>query len=230
MIPGTRPPHRPARAALCALAAAVVGLGACAQTVKLNSTWSEDAGGQPPFERVMVVAVSPDTNQRCAFEGFLATRIREGGSVAMPSCRALAPGQPLTRESVELAIAEHGIDAVVVTFLVAASAEVREGGTSETRGDAYYKPTGFGWVDPYYYGGAYGVYGVPVVYGEFQTADPLTTLEGAAEIATLVYRTRDAALVYELTTKASELESSVSAFAEITGPVAERLRRDGVIR
>lgn len=220
------------RAALAAVLLPVLALAACAQTLRLDSAWSEGSRPDEAFDRVLVVAVSPDTNQRCAFEGFLANRVREGATVAIPSCRALTPGEPLTREAVEKAIGEHGIDAVVATFLVAASSAVREGGTSETRGDAYYKPTGFTWVDPYYYGayGAYGVYGIPVVYGEFRTADPLTNLEGDVEIATLVYRTRDAALVYELNTKATELELRVSGLAEVTGPIAQRLRRDGVVR
>jgi hypothetical protein len=37
-------------------------------------------------------------------------------------------------------------------------------------------------------------------------------------------------LVYELNTKARDLESREAGLAIITGPIAERLRRDGVIR
>lgn len=200
-------------------------LSGCAQPVRVESTWADDAARSQAYTRVLVVGVSPHVNQRCAFEGFLANRLRSEATTAVTSCKAMTTRAPLTRENIDKAIAAHDIDAVLATLLVTSRIGAEKGGSSETRGDAYYKATGFGYETGYY-----GVYGVPVVYGEFQTAAPITTIEGEVELATRVFETRDAKLVYEMNTRARGLESRVSGLAEITGPMADRLRRDGLVR
>jgi hypothetical protein len=201
-------------------------LAGCAQQVRVTSDWQDDAPGDQPFSRVLVVGVSPDYNQRCAFESFLTLQIRSESTTAIASCRAMSSKDPLTRENIEREIAEHQVDAVLATFLVAAEIRGQEGGTSETRGETYYKATGIG----YDYYGYYGAYGMPVIYGEFKTAPSITTVQGQVEITTRLFDATDATLVYELNTKARDLESREAGLAIITGPIAERLRRDGVIR
>jgi len=72
---------------------------------------------------------------------------------------------------------------------------------------------------------------VPVYYGEFRTAPPLTNIEGDVDILTRLYETKNATAVYQMETKAKDLiESRAAGLAEITGPIAERLRRDGLVR
>lgn len=212
--------------------AGTAALSGCAQTVGVQSDWQPDAARDQSFSRVLVVGVSPDYNQRCAFETFLASQIRSDETTAFTSCRALSSSEPLTRENIERAIAEHEADAVLATILVAAEVGAREGGTSETRGEGYYKATGYGYGYFGRYGayGGYGAYGVPVVYGEFRTAPPVTTVQGSVEIATGLFETTDATLVYELTTTARDLGSRADGLAEVSGAIADRLRRDGVVR
>jgi hypothetical protein len=201
-------------------------LAGCAQQVRVTSDWQDNAPRDQPFSTVLVVGVSPDYNQRCAFESFLTLQIRSESTTAIASCRVMSQQDPLTLENIERVIAEHQIDAVLATFLVAAEIRGQEGGTSETRGDAYYKATDIG----YGYYGYFGAYGMPVIYGEFRTAPSIMTVQGQVEITTRLFNTADATLVYELNTKAQDLESRESGLAIITGPIAERLRRDGVIR
>ena len=215
------------RAVLLGVAGAAA-LSGCAQTVKVKGDWQEGGPRAEPFTRVLVVGVSPDYNQRCAFEGFVANQLRSEATTVFTSCRVLSSKEPLTRENVERAIAEHDADAVLATFLVAAAVEAREGGTSETRGAGYYKPMGMDYGSVYY--GGYGVYGVPVVYGEFRTAPPLTTIQGSVEIASRLYETAGATMVYELVTTAHDLESRAGGLAEVSGAIADRLRKDGLVR
>jgi hypothetical protein len=212
----------PAAALLLAAATALAG---CAQQVRVNGSWQDDAARDQAYTRVLVVAVSPDVNQRCAFEQFLVVQIQGETTQAIASCRALSLKDPLTVENVERAIETHRIDAVIATSLIASKIGAQEGGSRETRGDAYFKPTDIG-----YWTGYYGAYGMPVVYGEFQTAPSITTVQGEVEILTKVFDTRDAALVYELNTKARDLESRESGLAIVTGPIADRLRKDGLVR
>jgi hypothetical protein len=232
-MPTHRRLARRAPAALLFLAG-TAALSGCAQTVKVKSDWQPDAARDQPFSRVLVVGVSPDYNQRCAFETFLASQIRSDATTAFTSCRALSSKEPLTRENIERAIAEHGADAVLATILVAADIGAQEGGTSETRGEGYYKATGYGYAYSYFgrYGayGGYGAYGVPVVYGEFRTAPPVTTVQGSVEIATGLFETADATLVYELATTARDLGSRADGLAEVSGAIADRLRRDKLVR
>jgi hypothetical protein len=216
------------------LMAGAIVLAGCAQTVKVQSGWQPDAARGQSFSRVLVVGVSPDYNQRCAFETFVASQLRSSATTAFTSCRALSSSEPLTRENVERAIAEHQADAVLATILVAAEIGAREGGTSETRGEGYYKATGYGYGVGYFgrYGGygGYGAYGVPVVYGEFRTAPTVTTVQGSVEIATGLFETAGATMVYELTTAARDLGSRPEGLAEVSGAIADRLRRDGLVR
>jgi hypothetical protein len=226
--------RRAAPALLLLLAAATTLPGCAQQPVKVQGEWQDGASRDQPFTRVLVVGVSPDYNQRCAFEGFVANQMRSEATTVFTSCRVLSSKEPLTRENVERAIAEHNADAVLATFLVAAEIEATEGGTNETRGEGYYKATGIDYATGYYGGyGAYrgyGVYGVPVVYGEFHTAPPLTTVQGSVEISSRLYETTGATLVYELTTTAHDLESRAGGLAEVSGAMADRLRKDGLVR
>jgi len=134
----------------------------------------------------------------------------------------MTPTEPLTRESIERVIGSVHVDAVLVTRLVSASTGEQQGGTWDTRGDSRYKATDYG----------YGAYDMPVTYVEFQTAPPLTSLTSSIHVRTKLYETRDARLLYTLDTetKSQQIDSTADTLATITGPTADRLRRDGLIR
>ena len=204
-------------------------LAGCAGPVKVTSDWQGDQATGQSFERVLVVGVSPDHNPRCAFERFLATETRGQKPLMIPSCNEMKSDEELNLENVKRVVAAVKADGVLATSLVAAKTEAREGGTLETQGDAYYKATGYGYASPYY-GGGYGVYGIPVVYGEFKTAPPITTVEGEVEILTRLFETRGPSQVYEMTTNARDLDSRIDGLAEVTTSMADRLRKDGILR
>ena len=220
----SRQPPNAALGALFLLLGATA-LGGCAQQATVQSAWQEGVARDQTFTRMLVVGVSPDINQRCAFERFLAGEIQSPSVQAITSCDAMTTKIPLTVENVERAVAAQRVDSVLATRLVAAHGAAAEGGTGDTRGGGRYKATDLGYWDSYY-----GLYGVPVVYGEFQTSPSIFTFSGEVEIASRLYSTKDAKLVYELTTTARDLQSRTSAMAELTIPIAERLRRDGLIR
>jgi hypothetical protein len=220
------PPARYQPLASGALLAVAVLSGCAAQTVTSDGLWREGVERNQSFSRVMVVAVSPDINQRCAYEQDMADSLRSTTVTARSSCNVMgAAKEPLTLESVEAAVAAFGADAVLATRLVDSSMGLNEGGTRESRGDAYYKPIGYG-----YDMGYWGAYGVPVVYGQFQTAPSVITLQGTAQITTTLFETRSATPVYTIETRATNLESREQALAEIVPTISQRLRQDGLIR
>jgi hypothetical protein len=201
------------------------GLGGCASQGRASGTWAEGAAQGQTFQRVLVVGVSPDLDQRCTFERFLAQRIQSETTKAFTSCSSVTQREPLTRESIEGAVAAKQADAVVATILVSKEWEVGEGGSRDDRGGGMYKATDAGYAMGYY-----GAYGVPVVYGEFKTAPSIMSMKGDVSVATKVYETRGATLVYTIDTSAKNIESKASGLDAITTPIADRLRRDGLIR
>jgi hypothetical protein len=211
-------------ALLLAIAVATTG---CASRGKVTGSWEEGADRNQTFKRVLVVGVSPDLDARCNFERFLAARIRSEHTVAMTSCASVTKRDPLTRESIEEAVKAKQADAVVATILVSKEWHMKKGGDMDTRGGGSYKAVDSGWADYY---GFYGVYGVPVVYAEFQTAPSVTTLKTDAEIRTKVFATRDAKLVYTMDTVVKGFEGRTEGLDAATTPIADRLRRENLIR
>lgn len=214
---------RVSRPALLIMLAA--SLAACTSSLKLKGEWSESVTDARGFSNVLVVGVSPDRNVRCAFERALAAELRSDTVKATTSCALMAVDAKLSRENIVEVVKSTGVDAVVATSLVAAQGSAREGGSKEERGGGYYKPTAYG-----YDYGYYGAYGVPVVYGEFETFPSVLAVSGVVELATNVYETRGAEKVYGMDTRAKNLGSRGMALALITPRIAERLREDGVVR
>lgn len=225
------PSVRRFRARTVLIAPALLFLGAawiagCAQQqARSSGSWEPNASHGQSFRTVLVVGVSPNVNVRCAFERFLASRIQSAETTAISSCDVVTEKNPLTRESIEAAVASTQADAVVATILVSREWATKQGGSRDTRGSAQYKATDAGWATGYY-----GVYGVPVIYGDFATAPPATVANGEVTVETKVFETRGPTLVYKMDTTAKGLESSDTTLAVVTTPIADRLRREGLIR
>jgi hypothetical protein len=113
----------------------------------------------------------------------------------------------------------------VATSLVSREWELQQGGTRDTRGGGMYKATDSGWATGYY-----GVYGVPVIYGEFQTAPPALTVQGEIRLTSRVFDTRVPKLVYTMETTARDIETRDQGAHELTMAISERLLKDGLVR
>lgn len=182
-----------------------------------------DSGG--PYARVLIVGVSPDENARCQFEQFLADQIVSNATAPIQSCDVMTPIEPLTQAGIEQAVAAQQVDAVLATILVSDKQAEVEGGDRDTRGGDYFKAEGAGFAPDFW-----GLYAVPVVYGQFEDLPPVDTVQGAVEVETRVYDTKTKALVRSVKTKAKHLESSDQAAAAITAELGKQLRREGVVR
>lgn len=196
-------------------------LAACTSGIKVDGDWSNGVADNQSFSNVLVVGVSPDRNVRCAFERALATELRSKAIKATASCGVMASDAQLSREAIEAVVKSISADAVIATRLVAVKTGAKESVSAGTPAEVYYKP-----IDIRYY----GVYGVPVVYADFEAAPSVFSLSGAVELATDVYETRNATKIYSLETRAKNLESRGMALALITPRIAEQLRDDGLIR
>jgi hypothetical protein len=203
----------------------LVGAAAVAASVSASASvkgeWVDKAAKGKTFSRILVVGISPNIDQRCPFERNLAQRIKSqaGSTVAMASCDVVEQKNPLTRESIEAAVAAQNADAVIATSLISKDWDVKEGNTYETRGTGQYKAT-----DAYY-----GLYGT-VVAADFQTTPPVTMLNGGAHIVSKFYETQGKNVIYTLETSVKNVSSQEAGLIEITSPIGKRLLKDGLIR
>jgi hypothetical protein len=198
----------------------LVGAASVSASASVKGEWVDKAARGKTFSRILVVGISPNVDQRCPFERNLAQRIKSQAesTVAMASCDVVEQKNPLTRESIEAAVAAQNADAVIATSLISKDWDVKEGNTYDSRGGAYYKAT-----DAYY-----GLYGT-VVAADFQTSSSVSMLNGGAHIVSKFYETQSKNVVYTLETSVKNVSSQEAGLIEITSPIGKRLRKDGLI-
>ena len=190
--------------------------------VSVKGNWQDGAPRNQTYTRLLVIGVSPDRDLRCAFESTFASQLRSASTTVITSCGQMSAKEPLTRENVERVAASVHADAVLATRLVSMGIGHGQGNSDDTRGNSVYKATDF----------AYGAYGMPVTYVDFQTAPPLTSLKSSLHVMTRLYETHRATLIYTIdtVTKSQEIDSTEATLVTITAPTADRLRRAGLIR
>jgi hypothetical protein len=198
-----------------------------AEKVKVTGSWQAGVPRDKTFTRILVVGITPDVDQRCRWERFLAAKLNGTTTKAVSTCDALTEKElsPLTLESIQGAVEWLKADAVIATSLVAREWSESEGGGRDTRGTANYKATDAGYTTGYY-----GMYGVPVIYGDFVSTPPVTTLTGTAHVTTKVYATQGPTVVYTLDTTAQSSDFRERSMSSVTEPMAARLRKDGLIK
>ncbi|HQR24821.1 MAG TPA: hypothetical protein PK163_08540 [Steroidobacteraceae bacterium] len=182
------------------------------------------AGANLPFARVLVVGVSPNEDRRCQFEQFLASQITGKETQAYASCDVLDQINPLTRESIDKAVAAVQADGVLATVLVSKQQQVEQGDDRDTRGGAQYKEAGLGFAPDYW-----GVWGVPVVYTDFEQWPPVNLLEGEVHVATRVFDASSATLLDTVDTTVKHIEETDVGMDKVAESIAKDLHRHGYI-
>lgn len=209
---------------ICALLGAFLAASPVLAKSSVKGTWAEGAKRGQTFTTVVVVGVSPNVNQRCAFEFFMASRLKSDAVKVYRSCDLVQEKTPLTIESIEYAVNRAQADAVLATTLVARSLGEQKG-SRDTRGTAGYKAVGAGMEYGYW-----GMYSIPVVYGEFSATPEFTVAEGQGEVTSRLFSTQDKALVYTLDTKVSKIESTDAGLEEVASAIAKKLQKEKLTR
>ncbi len=203
--------------------------GCVMRPVKVESRWAEETSHNQSFHDLLIVGVSPNYNVRCNYERFVAAQLRGPGMKATASCSYMDSTDPLTVETVVPVVRKIHADAVLVTELIGRENNIVEGGSSETRGEAYYKPVGYGYAHPYYGGiGGYGSFGLPVTRVEFNAEQSAFALETSVIVASNLYETDKGSLVYSIQVTANN-QSLDEVLHSLSTAVVERLQRDGLV-
>lgn len=173
------------------------------------------------FSRILIVGLSTNFDQRCAFEFSLASQFSGSTTEALVSCNSMTPTDRLTRANIERVVAAEHADAVLTSAVVTLQFGLKQG-----EGTPYYQVTGIGYVT-----GPLGEYGVPVAFVQLETMPSIPTVTGSIHLLTKLFKSQDATLIYSLDTlsKDDDLQSTPDAIDTITGLIGARLQRDGVI-
>lgn len=176
------------------------------------------------YDRVLIVGLSSDYNQRCAFEFSLMSQLNANTPIAGASCDFMTQQDPLTRANIQKVVATTKADAVISTRTIDAQYKAVQGATLDEKGGAAYKP------DDIYTATFDDGHGVVVGIGEIQQYPPITTIQGTIELYTRVYDTSSGTMIDSFQTKVGGIASETDFLLDVTPGIASHLRRDGIIR
>ncbi len=204
----------------------VAWLSGCAGSASVKSAWQESAPRHESFRRVLIVGVSANFTQRCAFEWSMASQIKSDSTQVFISCDSMTAKDPLTRANIERIATSDQAGAVLTTAVVSMQLGGQQGNTRDTRATPYYQVDGQGYVT-----GELGAYGVPVEFVQLESTPSITQITGDIHVLTKLFDAHSATLLYTVDTqaKSDDIQSSSSGIETITALIAARLRRDGVI-
>lgn len=98
-------------------------IAACSNT-KVTSSWLE-AEPAKPYKHPMIIAISDSQQTRRIYENHFVSELKKQGITATPSYTLINSKQEMNRDTVINAVAGTKIDAVLMTYLVAADRENR---------------------------------------------------------------------------------------------------------
>lgn len=207
----------PVGPALLILGVALAGCVGNSSSVK--GAWQ--VSPHPSFSRILIVGVSTNFDQRCAFEFSMASQFSGSSTLPIASCNTMMPKDPLTRANIERLVAAQRADAVLTTAVVTVQLGSQAGYTIP-----YYQVVGQGYVT-----GPMGEYGVPLAFVQLDSTQSLPKVTGEVHLLTKLFDARDATLLYSADTRAKsdDIQSSSTAIESLTGQIGDRLRKDGVI-
>lgn len=195
-------------------------LAGCTGTTSVTGEWQAEAG-QPAFDSLLVIGVTPSTRTRRSFETALVKLIRSQDTNATAAIVAAGNADRPTEESVRAMARAVGADGVLVTRLVA-----RDVAPHETSSRVDVKTS-----RPAAEDGSPGLIGLfSLDYSELEDPGEFIA-ESKASTETALYDLRQGdRLVYQITTRSSFREGRDDIIADITRAIARQLTREGLIR
>lgn len=129
-----------------------VAMAAC-DTTSIKDTWKDPQYSGPPLRNVLVLGVSKSAANRRVFEDGFTRALREAGLTALPSYPLLPDDGEIPHDRIKRAVAQAGVDAVLVTRVLRVDRNIQTSPASMGVGIGVGR--GFG----RYHGGYSGYYG-----------------------------------------------------------------------
>ncbi len=194
---------------------AIIVMSACTQPTTVSSTWHElKQNPARPYDKILVVGVSDDSNQRRRFENMMLDQLKTSGTRAWASHQSMQPGSTVNRDNITAVITRTGATAVIVTRLVnqqvsADEINARTGHKTRRKNDS---PVDFFRYD----------------YDEYEEPAYLV-VKSTVTLSTDLYDTKNDQLLYSIETTTFDKESGAQIIDAATSAIVRRLRRDGFV-
>jgi len=195
----------------------------CANPTKLSSVWYDKGQRGARFDRLLVVAVSDNTDRRLSFESALVSQLRGSQTEAWASARLMRTDTPINEENMRAVVSQQQADAVIVTRLESVEVNaVESGGRSDVL--ARENETGIGMTP-------LPRRGTVFQYDYNEKIEPVyITAKYKAVLTTDVYSVQGGNNIYSLVSTTSGQSTVTEVITELSKAIGERLRTDGVIR
>lgn len=196
-----------------------IALSACSRPTAVSPTWQEqpssDALKAAPFDRVIVIGISQNSNQRRRFENEMTARLKNSGTTAWPSYTSLEPGAAINRENVLKATEKLSANAVLVTRLAnnkVSTKDVDERTEVESTPESQ-TPIGIFRRD----------------YKEYEEPGYVVVKYNVSLISEF-YAVKGAQLLYSIETTTYDKETEFDVLDDVTKAISKQLRKDGLIQ
>ncbi len=198
-------------AATCFLAA---GCASRSKT-KLTHVWRDEAFTSAPAKKVLVIGLAATTANRRLYEEAMSARLAARGVAAVAGATVIPAGVKIDRPTVASAIADKGIDLVLLTRLVAVASKSKliPGGPAYT----FTPLIEDDWAGFY-------VYAVQ----EYESADTVE-LHLIADVETRVYETTKGKLVWSAVSQSVNPQSERDVVDQVCGAVVAKLASSRLI-
>ena len=196
-------------AALCALL-----LSSCTNT-KITSVWMDSNKAGTSFNDLLIIGIANEEHNRRLFEEEFTTQLKAVGVESEVSYTVLPQGTDINPETVTAAIDGKGVDAIIVTHLVAVEQE------TVYRQSMDYRPA-YG-----YYNGFYDYY--PHVHSYVQQPGYYTTHD-VVKLETNLYEAASGELVWTAQSQSFAPESAKEVIDELVQLVITDLQEKGLIK
>ena len=186
-------------------------LAGCA-TTKLTLVWMDEAYRDHRLDNVLVMGVSDRIAMRRVFESKFVTQLKAAGIRAVSSAAVIPGEDKLSREAIEPEIKKLGIDAVLITHLVAVDRET-----------VYYPPRTY--IVPHahhYYRHYYMVYDYVYEPGYYSTYKTV-------RLETNIFDTKTGQPIWSAQSESLDPRSAEKLMDSLIGLVISDLRQKGLL-
>lgn len=210
--------------------ACITLLASCATTkTTLDVTWDDPNHSATHINKILIIGISHDEGVRMAFENDLKKHLEKTGVEVVTRTNNMNITNETDKETIQKEFSGQGIDAVLVSRLVAVDNE-----TKYIPGRTDYIPTN------YYGGGLYGFNGPHGYYGDFygyyaptyQTVHTPGYLKNTkvVRIEINVYETENSKLIWSAVSKTFDPKSTIDTINSLNNAISSQLVKDGFFK
>jgi len=198
-------------------------LAACAAKPKVSNKWIDKSNGNLPFDKVLVVGVTANTDRRISFESSVAEDLFSERTAVWTSISLMPADQEINEGSLRTVANTQGANGIVVTRVIDLKIEpVEIGGRSTVLAEEH--QSGFDHTYRRKQGTLF-----QYDYEEDVEATYITS-EYTTKLQTDVYDAVSGDRVYTMTSAISKQETLADVIKVLSDEIAKRLRRDKVIQ